>query len=188
MNVFARYIRDTGKSIFMDIVGVFAVAAALLQAGPYDRLPKWAQPWDNDREPFGDTARYAELIGARLNGSWLKQLWLRYKWLGWRNPANNYGRSMGITDAPAGAYIRRNGDQLTSDQSRPGWKFNSLHNPLFDYESPDMLAFEFYLVWAYSDKRCLRVRLGWKLDSIDGTIPIVHVVNPFMPFTGIRKK
>lgn len=174
MNLLLKYLGRSLKSIFMRLAGIFVVPVALLQAGR-DRLPAWAQAWDNDREPFGDTAR-----GPAISTSTgLKHLWLRYMWLGWRNPANNFGRTMGELRMP-GQIVTSIGNPNTSDQGEQGYHVLIL-KPLEGYS---IQAFEFYFVWAYSATRCVRIRLGWKLW--DNPAPIVHVINPFDSFTGVR--
>ena len=51
-------------------------------------------------------------------------------------------------------------------------------------EKGELKAFEFYGVFPYSKKRCLRVRLGWKIKGRKFTqagdlAPLVFTINPF---------
>lgn len=174
MSVVLKYLWGTLKSITGVIAGAFVVPVALLQAGR-ERLPQWAQMWDNDREPFGDTARYPAINAAH---GW-EHLWLRYQWLAFRNPANNLGRMLGVS-RPAVPLNMHWGNPNTSDQGESGYRFTKQ----FDTDTWELVAFEFYLVWAYCATRCLRVRLGWKLW--DDPARLCHVINPVMTFTGKR--
>lgn len=173
-----RWLVSVLKSFLVDISGLFIVPVALLMGGLNNRLPLWAQRWDNDREPFGDNAREPDIKAA----TGLKKLWLRYVWLALRNPGNNYGYSVGFPQVPHTWYAFK-GDIQTSDQGHPGWKLVKA------YQDGEWVAFEFYLVWAWAKTRCLRVRLGWKIDDNvyrkieDGSMAqIVCVINPFMTY------
>ena len=139
----------------------------------YAPLPKWARWFDNDIEPLGDYARKPAILAA----TGLKRVWLRYVWLGWRNPANNFGVVAAINRVESDK-LELSGNQRVSDQGEQGKKFNRLMN------GERMMAFEYYYVRVYRffGARCLRVRLGWKLD--DTPARLVCVINPLMPYTG----
>jgi hypothetical protein len=87
-------------------------------------------------------------------------------------------------------YCLESGDLDVSDQGKPGHKYVTARR------TGRPVAFEFYAVFAYSSTRCVRVRLGWKIDHNlrgevfrvnDGTpAQIVHTFNPFDSFTGVR--
>lgn len=45
-------------------------------------------------------------------------------------------------------------------------------------------AFEYYKIWPYSKKRCVRIRFGWKIQGRKFTqlgdfAPLVFTINPF---------
>jgi hypothetical protein len=171
--IYLRYIKLAFASISLTIIGVFVVPLLLLYVGPLAPLPKWASWFDNDIEPLGDYSRKPAILAA----TGLKRIWLRYVWLGWRNPANNFGVAMAVNRV-ASDTLEKTGNQLTSDQGEQGWKLNKLMN------GERVVAFEYYYIKAYKlfGSRCLRVRLGWKLD--DSPARLVCVVNPLMTFTG----
>jgi hypothetical protein len=171
--IYFRYAALAFASICLSIIGAIVVLPLLLYVGPYSPLPVWADWFDNDHEPLGDTARKPAILAA----TGLKRIWLRYVWLGWRNPANNFGVAMAVNRV-ASDTLEKTGNQLTSDQGEQGWKLNKLMN------GERVVAFEYYYVKAYKffSPRCLRVRLGWKLD--DSPARLVCVVNPLMPYTG----
>ena len=158
-------------SITLTIVGAVVMLPLLLFVGPLSPLPRWASWFDNDIEPLGDLSRKPAIIAAYG----IKRILLRYNWLALRNPANNFGVAMAVWSTPSDRSILR-GNQKTSDQGEQGWKFNRMLN------GNDTLAFEFYYVKAWGNKRCLRVRLGWKIG--DKPARLVCVINPLMTFTG----
>lgn len=169
--IFLKYLCYAFASILANIAGIVVVPVALLHGGLRSPLPAWASWWDNDREPFGDTARAPAIAAA----SGLKLFWLRFNWLAIRNPANNLGRELGVAYDDH-AFVNRTGNQNTSDQGEQGVLFNTLHR------HGNVIAFEFYYVKAWSKTRCVRIRLGWKLW--DNPARLVHAINPFDSFTG----
>jgi hypothetical protein len=175
MRVLGRYLWRSLLSMAMVIVGLVVVPIALWRGGVDRRLPAWARPWNNDVEPYGDTARRPAIEAAT---GW-KKGWLRFRWLALRNPANNFADTMGVYHTPD-TVVTAWGNPNTSDQGESGCHFLLMKSR----STGEVHAFEFYWVWAYSDTRCLRVRLGWKLW--DNPAPLVHVINPVMTFTGKR--
>lgn len=170
-------------SIFTSILGVFLVPIGLLFAGA-GRLPWWLQWFDNDREPFGDTARRPAIEAA----TGIRRAWLRYWWLAIRNPGNNFGYLPGVGFAQTSdVWYLQHGNPNTSDQGEAGWKYVEARSG----PALALVAFELYIVAPWSATRCLRVRLGWKIDHnmiaalhrTDGSITqLVAVVNPFDTF------
>lgn len=168
-------------SLAMDAAGLVLVAVGLAIAGAA-RLPWYLQWFDNDREPYGDTARKPAIDAA----TGLRRAWLRYWWLAIRNPANNFGYLpwMGFAQHASLVYTAT-GNPNTSDQGESGAKLT------YAWRAGRKVAFEYYLVRQWSATRCLRVRLGWKIDHNlraewrrnDGSATqIVAVVNPFDGF------
>lgn len=171
--------------ITMCIAGVFLVPLGLLIAGD-DRLPRWLHWFDNDREPYGDTARRPAIDAA----TGIRRAWLRFWWLAIRNPATNFGYLPWVGfPQTLDVWYQQQGNPKTSDQGEAGWKFVQALLPgstMFE-----LVAFELYIVKRWSATRCLRVRLGWKIDHnfipglyrTDGSIAeIVIAVNPFDSF------
>lgn len=181
---YAKWMLLATLSIIMSIAGASLVPFGLLIAGT-GRLPWFLQWFDNDREPYGDTARRPAIAAA----TGIRHAWLRYWWLAIRNPANNFGYLpwVGFAQTLAPRY-QQLGNPRTSDQGEAGWKFvRALQQP-----SGKLMAFELYIVAPWSATRCLRVRLGWKIDHNieplyrrrDGTTAqLVVVINPFDSFT-----
>jgi len=174
--------------LLMDVVGaLIMVPLALMIGGVNNRLPNWANWFDNDRDPFGDTARRPAIDAA----AGLKKGWLRYVWLALRNPANNFGYKVVGFKHVGGVDYESYGIPTTSDQSTGGWKA-----VIARYQGR-VVAFELYVVLPYSTPwgmRCVRVRLGWKLwyETAHGPVlgyvtQLVGVVNPVMSFTGTVK-
>ena len=165
--VYLKWLLLIVTSLVVDISGLFIVPIALLFIKLDNKLSKLFWPWDNDREPLGDTDRKAEMDAATGFHYW----YLRWHWLAIRNPGNNFGYLCGIV--PTGNFTVV-GDLLTSDQGHPGKLWVKCDN-----------AFCWYSVWNYSGHkdRCLRIFLGWKIQDLAKTnAEIVLVVNPVMTF------
>ena len=170
--IYLQYLFLAAASICLTIVGAVVTLPLLLYVGPFSPLPRWASWFDNAHEPLGDYSRKPAVIASHG----LKRIWLRYVWLALRNPANNFGVAMAVRSVPSDHFLF-SGNQLTSDQGQQGWKFNRL------LDGSRTIAFEFYYVKAWAAGRCLRVRLGWKLD--DTPARLACVINPVMTFTGV---
>lgn len=175
MSIYLEWLVFVAASFVVDIAGIFVVPIALAVSRNASRLPAWAQWWDNDREPMGDTERYAEIKDA----GFCKALFLRWHWLAIRNPGNNFGYVLGFVQSEdVGFYY--NGDPKTSDQGHPG----TLR--VWAYRGDELSSFCYYKVLRWgSSSRCLRIFIGWKIHDmvLDGTkAQLVCVVNPLMTF------
>ncbi len=183
--IFARWMLLAALLIVMCVAGLFLVPLGLMIAGG-GRLPQWLRWFDNDREPYGDTARRPAIDAA----TGIRRAWLRFWWLAIRNPATNFGYLPWVGFAQTGArLLTQLGNPKTSDQGEAGWKFVRVYR----WSPPcRLIAFELYVVAPWSATRCLRMRLGWKLD-VDAwpgyaladapTAEIVVAINPFDSFT-----
>lgn len=101
----------------------------------------------------------------------------RWLWL-WRNPAHGFKREyLGFRPAAGYAYSF-SGDQATGNRPlHEGWVFRKAVN------LDEKTAFQFYLVHAWSETRCLRINLGWKLwanPKVGADAQHVCSINPFM--------
>lgn len=181
--IYAKWLLFVVAGTLMDLAGLFVVPVAIICGGINNRLPKWASWWDNDREPFGDVLRRHEFDCA---DTWFGMLWHRWNWLALRNPSNNFGYNVvGFKQTDTIVYLRT-GNPNTSDQGEGGHKFIRA----IDRATGRLVAFEFYAVLPYGS-RCLRLRLGWKIDHnmhpgllvTDGSpAQLANVINPFMPY------
>jgi hypothetical protein len=162
----------------VDALGLIMVPLALLGCrAKSEHLPVWAWPWDNDRDGINGDAGWRSATHA--NGNQARFGW-RFVWLAIRNPGNNFGYLLGIAQTAKLTYDFR-GDRDTSDQGHPG------HLSVDAFRDGRHVAFGHYYVYRYPcwPSRCLRVRIGWKLNDMlhDGSIAeIVCVVNPVMTF------
>ena len=184
--IYANFAFRYLASLLVDLVGLLVVALAVAWAYRDERLPWWAWPWDNGREPWGDEARKAEMDAA----TGLKYKWLRWHWFAWRNPGNNfaYAIAIGFKQTSDVVYTHK-GDSKTSDQGHPGTLMVKA------WRDGEMVAFCYYSIsepWQFFGTRCRRQFWGWKIhDNIDpaqreknlGTnAQIVGVPNPVMTF------
>lgn len=111
----------------------------------YKRLPAWADwCWGNDK------------YGAEGNWFWLgKSFWKQYQWLALRNPANNLQRYSIFRFDTQPAEVQYKGDLFVDDVAgKAGWQ----------------LVYQgwragFYCIVPYGSlNKCLRIRLGYKID------------------------
>lgn len=99
--------------------------------------------------------------------------------VGWmiRNPM--YGLAYGLSvHMKEGWTVEHEGDMDISDKyKRPGFRRSRILN-----EKNKVVAFEIYMVKPWSEKRCLRLRMGWKIKSSKleemGLAQFVFTCNP----------
>lgn len=134
----------------------------------YLRLPAWANwLWGNDK------------YGAMGNWLWRDRdplsYWAQYVWLALRNPANNLQRyGLFRFDADPGR-VRCWGARRVDDVAGlAGWQLVSCG-----------WRAGFYWIMPWSRERCLRVRLGYKIDAAASTptsAALSVLVNPWANF------
>lgn len=134
----------------------------------YLRLPAWADwLWGNDK------------YGAMGNWLWADRdplsYWSQYVWLALRNPANNlqrYGLFRFDTDP---ARVRCWGDRRVDDVAGlAGWQLVSCG-----------WRAGFYWIVPWSGERCLRVRLGYKINPSSAaptSAAFSFLINPWAKF------
>ena len=135
-------------------------------------LPDWLSWFQTPDNPaFGDR----QFHGTQMSWTRSKYLWTVF-WL-WRNPA--YGFDFTVLGMPVlpGFVVKRWGDDMTSNSPlHNGWVFRRL---IIGCES----YWQFYLVHAWTETKCLRINLGWKLwgDLQIGQVrPLVISFNPWI--------
>ena len=154
------------------------VIAAFTRAQPHDAGPySWGWLWGTyDNPPQGDEG----YIRKRAPFPGLITGWQGYvnrvMWM-IRNPCYGFARWTAL-DYIADQVQRVIGKDGISDKDKvPGWYFVRL------YHFGDLVGFEFYGVFPWSETRNLRVRLGWKIltDKFqrNGFAQLVNTVNPF---------
>lgn len=96
--------------------------------------------------------------------------WQELLWLTVRNPINNLLADFAAIKT-ASLLI---GNEAIGDKIAGG-----------KYQVIMVKAWEFYYIKPYG-KRCVRVRLGWKIQGkqLGEICPMVFVINPVMPYTG----
>jgi hypothetical protein len=134
----------------------------------YLRLPVWADwLWGNDK------------YGAMGNWLWRDRdplsYWAQYVWLALRNPANNLQRYSLFRFDTDPARVRCWGDLRVDDVAGlAGWQLVSCG-----------WRAGFYWIMPWARERCLRVRLGYKIDAAASTptsAALSVLVNPWANF------
>jgi hypothetical protein len=101
----------------------------------------------------------------------------RFLWL-WRNPAHGFKREyLGFSPEPGYTYTYRGNQHTGNRPLSNGVVYRKATNP------DGKVGFQFYLVWAWSKKYCLRINIGWKLwqsPAVGEYAQHVFSVNPFM--------
>jgi len=113
----------------------------------YIRLPKWADwCWGNDK------------YGAEGNWFWNgKSFWKRYQWLALRNPANNLQRYNLFRFDTDPKEVKFLGDKLLDD-------VRGLSG--FQIVWQDWKAGLYYILPYKNKDKCLRIRLGYKINPM----------------------
>lgn len=169
-------------SIPLQLIGSVVVGAYLLCNPTCLKLPNMLAWFDGADQYIGrDTSTY----DAVMQGS----LWTKYCWLAWRNPTNYFNYCvLGFKLDKNNIDFKRSyqvGDPEVGDTTRSG----SFYIELYDL-AQNRTAWEYYLIYKWSSITCLRIRLGYKLDSIDRLIDgqwqqQVFVIQPYKSYSGI---
>jgi hypothetical protein len=103
-----------------------------------------------------------------------KTYWDKFLWLAWRNPVNNLFHFLGCWHNPA--LIKTKGDLGIGDKTRGGFYYQTMG-----------MVWSIYWVKPYtigSERRCVRLRAGWKIDGGKGICDFVFVFNPWKEYAG----
>jgi hypothetical protein len=138
----------------------------------------WGWIWGTyDNPPQGDKGFVHKRCLFPSVTTGLKGYLNRVHWMV-RNPLYGFAKvsSIKYSEKNSLTYV---GDPDISDKGRrPGYYIAKLKN-----ESGELLAFEFYGVFPYTENRNLRIRLGWKMmtDKFSeyGFAQLVNTINPF---------
>lgn len=164
------------------LLGLVAVPIALLFCKPEDEhLPRWAWPWDNAADGInGDGDAHGGWRGPEHANGRERTFWWRFVWLALRNPVHNFGVFLLGWKCSNATRYRVWGDSRTSNMNpgHPGSMYCE------GYEAGRTWPC-YYLVWRWSENRCVRAYFGWKNKNFasDGRyVQFVAVFNPFMTF------
>ena len=135
-------------------------------------LPGWLSWFQTPDNPaYGDRSFHDNQMW------WTRSRYLWTVFWQWRNPA--YGFDFAVLGMPVlpGFIVRFWGDDLVSNAPlHNGWVFRRLIIGCETY-------WQFYLVYAWTATKCLRINLGWKLwgDLQVGQVrPLVFSINPWI--------
>jgi hypothetical protein len=143
-------------------------------------VPIWLR-WFDCADHF--IGRNTETIDAIIKTGWFNY----YKFIALRNPLNYFSyHVLGVNCSIPGCKIIST-DKEVGDNIAPGFQYTELQDSNFK-----CLAYLYDWIWVYklpltNTKKCIRFRLGWKLNGL-GTGPIaqeVLVFSPFHSYTGV---
>lgn len=167
------------KWVLLSITGMVVTALAMLLAPvlpffvqPDGYLPGWLSWFQTPDNPaFGDR----QFHDTQMSWTRCKYLWTVF-WL-WRNPAYGFDAAVLCTQVLDGFVYVSSGDELVSNMPlHNGWVFRKVLVGNTTY-------WQLYIVHGWSDVKCLRINLGWKLwGSLKAgqTRPLVISINPWM--------
>lgn len=180
--MYPRYLLLVIISITSDLLNYFLAPIVVLFASEDGWLPSWLswlQTPDNSLD--GDNGWKQEHRPFLIEDSKFKQWWNRTRWL-YRN--SMYGFAIDVLGAKT---LPTDTIQIIGDvnvSNRP------LHNGLvkrYIIRDGKPIYFQFYYVKAWSEIRCIRINLGWKLWSFQQdkatNCQLTFSPNPFMGYS-----
>ncbi len=173
-----KWLALTAADLCLQIAALFVTPVLSLFTS--DGWPKWGSLfWTYDNPPQGDNGwqtKRAPYIPA--NTRW--RLYVnRVMWL-YRNPTYGFAKNVSVSYNKS-QLIRiiisgGHGLDISDKYGRSGYYLAVCENGVLPS------AFEFYLVCQWSESKCLRVRIGWKIVTDKfakiGFAPLVHMINP----------
>lgn len=127
--------------------------------------------WSCRTTPFGN---YKWGDGVTHPSHGIDTFWERFVWLVFRNPVNNVFHALGCWFNPA--TITFSGDLGIGDKLKGG-----------SYLITMGACWEYYLIKPYTlfgQRRCMRLRHGWKLNGGTGFCDFVFTFNPIKQYMG----
>lgn len=155
------------------IISLWTRPAAHNRPGGY----RWGWIWGTyDNPPQGDEGYVAKRAPYPRATAGLKGYINRVMWMV-RNPLYGLNRKTGVFYQRNTRVIVRGNPDISDKYRIPGWMFATAH------DGRTLQAFEFYAIVPWSRRRCLRVRLGWKIKGRKFTqqydmAPLVTALNP----------
>jgi len=159
------------------LLPVWFIAAPILSLFTAKGWPKWGSLfWTYDNPSQGDLGWQTKRSYFPNTNDRLKLYCNRVGWL-WRNPGYGYQKFAGVLWGEGYLVTIRGNPQISDKYKRPGKYFATCQD-----KEGNLVAFEFYCVFPYSESRCFRCRLGWKIvtDKFQsrGFAPLVNTFNP----------
>lgn len=138
--------------IVVTIIAVILAPVLALFRQADDRLPAWLSWFQQPDTPCcGDVAFHANQM------SWTSSKYLWTVFWQWRNPAYGFDASVLGAQVLDGFVYSSCGDELVGNSPlHNGWVFRKMVIGNVTY-------WQFYFVHGWTDTKCLRVNLGWKL-------------------------
>lgn len=108
-----------------------------------------------------------------------KGFWQEFNWLVFRNPVNNL-HSFALAVPMKPYYLK--GDGTIGDKTHGGF-----YRVRMGWHLDDIKTWEYYWIYPYSKKLCIRARIGWKINgnSREALAPFVFTFNPVKPYRGM---
>ena len=135
--------------------------------GTYDNPPQGDRGWVRER-------CYFPAVVTGWKGYLNRAGWM------WRNPCYGLAKRLSIPYGCADR-IELIGNPDISDKKRiKGYYF------VRAYHKDKIVGWEFYTILPYTENKCFRMRLGWKIETrkfaMLGFAPLVHTITPFKQY------
>jgi hypothetical protein len=168
-------------SLLVHLTGYLVSPIALLFCEPEDEhLPWWAWPWDNPQDGInGDGDSTWGWRGPEHANGREREYWWRLMWL-YRNAGYGFAERSGarLLNTPVAV-----GPDVSDQSGVEGVRRVTVRAIVAgSYRN----AWELYIIWRWpGTSRCVRIRLGWKLNGCDCGDNAILVVS-FSPFKAIK--
>jgi len=161
------------------LLPVWWVSAPFLSLFTSKGWPKWGSWfWTYDNPPQGDSGWISKRSFFPNTNDKLELYCNRVGWL-WRNPGYGFQKAVSIPWQEGHLVTVVGNDRISHKYQREGKYFARCTD-----KEGRLVAFEFYWIKKYSETRCIRFRIGYKLvtDKFAGKLrfaPLVNTINPW---------
>lgn len=157
---------------------VAPVIAAFTREQPYGK-PSYTWGWlygTYDNPPQGDQGYVAKRCMFPGVTTGFKGYLNRIGWMV-RNPVYGWSERQSVPFDPEHILITSGNPNISDKYKIPG----AYHTTYTDHKTGRLIAFEFYVVYPWSETKDIRVRLGWKMTTEKfasmGFAPMVNTLN-----------
>ena len=159
------------KIIISALIFIFICIPAIIISVPVVAILLHTK-WDGRSTIFGN-AKWGRANNHPSPDSITKGYWQEFLWLVYRNPVNNLMAITLAANQTMPVIIR--GNAAIGDKVRGGFYYAKMRN-----------FWEYYWVRPYGN-RCIRVRIGWKIQGNDTALAsYVFAINPWKKYTGVK--
>ena len=162
MIVFRFVLLALAKLLLLVTVPVASIVIPLYTREEVPELDKytWGGWWGTfDNPPQGDRGFVSKRAPFKDTTTGVKGYINRVVWM-FRNPLYGFMKESSVEYKPSYQLVVKGNPDISDKYGVPGWLLARLYN-----SSGKLKAFEWYSVTPWSEGRCLRVRMGWKIKT-----------------------